>query len=95
MPGNHASRIAFELSTTLPSVSGRLLNSTTVDRLARGLDRVQQLLLLAGQVQDAADLGLAALAAHLAERQHDLVGGAGGGDRVGEAGVRPHSLAGS
>ena len=60
MPGNHASRIAGDDAATSVSVSGRPLKSTTTNGLPGRLDRVDDLLLLAGQVERRARLRLAA-----------------------------------
>ena len=60
MPGNQASRIAGDAASTFESVSGRPLKSTTTNGLPGGLDRVDELLLPAGQVDVAARRRLAA-----------------------------------
>ena len=77
-PGNHASRMAGASSSTLPSVSGRPLKSTTTNGLPVALMRSTSSSCSPGQVDLAAGIGLAALPARLAEREHDLVGGVRG-----------------
>ena len=87
MPGNHASRIAGDFAATSVSVERAAVEQHDDERLAGRGDPVDQLLLLAGQVERRARLGLAAHLAGLAEREHDLVGRLRRGDGLVEAGA--------
>ena len=95
MPGNHASTIAGGVGHHLAERQRAAVEQHDRDRLAGGLDRGEQVLLPAGQVEVAPDLGLAALAADLAEREHDLVGALAAATAAAKPLSSGHSLAGS
>ena len=67
--------------------SGRPFTRTSDDRLAERHDRLQQLLLAAGQVERGARGALAAHVGGLAEDRDDDVGAARRGDRLLERGL--------
>ena len=73
-PPNQASRIAGAAASTLLSVSGRELNSTTANGLLVLLTASMMACCWPGRSRFERDLGLAAHLARLADRDDDLVG---------------------
>ena len=73
-PGNQASRIAVAFVATFDERQRAPVEQHDGERLPGRHDRVEQLLLLAGQVDLGPRRGLAAHLARLAHREHDLIG---------------------